>query len=156
MVEVPIIDEKTFGEIALPTIGVFCASEVGYRGVVVADIVGDGVGKVPRRVHRTVQYIDDTVANFLAGKMCSHDGRDIFIVGPGHYVDAAGVGDDDGVVARGCDGRDDGGAVSVHVIRDPVLALGDIGLQENEAHLRNGVDRGDGEGSNGVVCDVLD
>lgn len=50
------------------------------------------------------------------------------VVGPGHGIDAAGVSGDDGVVASGCDGGNDGVAVSLPVVRGAVVALGDVGF----------------------------
>jgi len=91
----------------LPTVGVICAGEVGYCGVVVAGVVGDGVGEVSGRVHCAVQYVDYAVTNFLAGQVSCDDGGDVFVVGPRHCVDATKVGDYDGVVAGGCDGGHD-------------------------------------------------
>ena len=110
------------------TIGVIGAGEVGNRCVVITGIIGDGIGEVPGRVHSSVQNIDDTVADLLAREMGGDDGGDIVVIGPWHRVDPAGMGDHDGVIASRCDCGNHRVAVSVYIVRDPVLAFSDISL----------------------------
>ena len=140
----------------MPAVRVVGASEVGDSGVIIAGTVGDGVGKVAGWVDCAIQDVDYAVTNFLPGKMGGDDGGNVFVIGPGHGIDATRVGDDDGVVAGGCDGGDDGVAIGVYVVRGAVVALGDVGFQEDQADLWHGVDCGDRSGSNGIIDDVLD
>lgn len=80
-----IVDQKTLFEIRLPCIGV-CGIEqctrvrdVGER--VVAFFLGNGVGKMSGGVDITVENINDTVACFLAAKVCGQYGCDVRVVG---------------------------------------------------------------------------
>lgn len=119
-------------------------------------IVDGGVGEVAGWVYCAIQNVDYTVTNFLAGEMGGDNGGNIFVVGPGHGVDAAGVSDDDGVIASNCNGGNDGVAVGVHVVRGADVALGDVDYQEDQADLWHEVKCGDRPGSNGITGDVSD